>query len=202
MASILSFFLGRRRPGKETVIHFTGHRILADAKRSRFPRKRETAIVAAVRDVLRKEGVCAGVGGLASGADIVVAEALLARGAAVHIVLPCDRARFVALSVEEAGEDWVRRFFDVLRKADSLTELDPEGKAPDFRQSSDEAMALVARIAADREIGCFQFSLFDGRGDDNDEGTHADLEAAERAGWRRVMLTIPRRGKIRLMELD
>ncbi|MFM5895256.1 MAG: hypothetical protein ACKOQM_12610 [Novosphingobium sp.] len=49
-------------------------------------------------------------GALAAGADIVIAEALLASGAALHVVLPCPAAQFEAQSVAPAGPDWSRRF--------------------------------------------------------------------------------------------
>ncbi len=61
-----------------------------------------------------------GYGALAAGADILIAEALLARGAGLHIVLPCDPELFREASVRAAGADWANRFDNLLAGADVL----------------------------------------------------------------------------------
>ena len=59
-------------------------------------------------------------GALAAGADIVIAEMLLAQGAALHVVLPCPAEQFEAQSVAPAGAEWTLRYRALLGAAASL----------------------------------------------------------------------------------
>ncbi|ORE94613.1 adenylate/guanylate cyclase [Stappia sp. 22II-S9-Z10] len=68
---------------------------------------------------------------LSCGADIVLAEAALARGAELHVVLPFSIADFRAASVAigdaEGESDWSRRFDACLASAATITILYPGG---------------------------------------------------------------------------
>jgi hypothetical protein len=66
------------------------------------------------------EDVGFGFGALAAGADIIIAEALLASGGDLHVILPTSPAAFVAQSVAPYGASWVRRFEDCLAAAHSV----------------------------------------------------------------------------------
>jgi hypothetical protein len=82
----------------------------------------QAAVLASRLDALlsqRQVGV--GFGALASGADIVIAEALLKRGADLELVFPFRLSEFRDISVRPAGESWIRRFECCLRKACSKT---------------------------------------------------------------------------------
>lgn len=59
-------------------------------------------------------------GALAAGADIVIAEHLLAGGAQLHAVLPCPVPQFEAQSVAPAGQQWAERFRALLPRATSI----------------------------------------------------------------------------------
>lgn len=59
-------------------------------------------------------------GALAAGADIVIAEHLLAAGAQLHVVLPYPTAQFEAQSVAPAGPQWTERFRALLPQAASI----------------------------------------------------------------------------------
>ena len=59
-------------------------------------------------------------GSLASGADILWAEALLAHGAELHVVLPFARDAFIESSVASSGPGWVERFHRCLGAAFSV----------------------------------------------------------------------------------
>lgn len=74
-----------------------------------------------VAETLEVERVGFGFGALAAGADIVVAEALLARGAEVHLVLPGGQQAFRAGSVAPMGEAWAVRFDAVVERADTVS---------------------------------------------------------------------------------
>lgn len=59
-------------------------------------------------------------GALAAGADIVIAEHLLAADAQLHVVLPCPVEQFEAQSVAPTGPQWTERFRALLPQAASL----------------------------------------------------------------------------------
>jgi tetratricopeptide (TPR) repeat protein len=80
-------------------------------------------------------------GALAAGADILVAEALLARGAELHVVLPCSIAAFHASSVDPFGTDWAGRFDRLVVEAASLAFVTTESEL------SAAAVALADEVA-------------------------------------------------------
>jgi hypothetical protein len=84
-----------------------------------------------------------GFGGLAAGRELATAEALLAAGAELHVILPGDAEHFAARFVDPFGSGWRARFDAALAEADSLRLVRPLGRAPDAAMS-----ALAGRIAA------------------------------------------------------
>lgn len=96
----------------------------------------------AVRKILQEQRVGHVYGGLAAGADIVVAEAALASNAALHVVLPLPVEDFVAAWVlpgdppgahnGSGGARWRERFEACLARAASLTIV--THKAPPARE--------------------------------------------------------------------
>ncbi|MDQ4087444.1 MAG: TRAFs-binding domain-containing protein [Pseudomonadota bacterium] len=85
----------------------------------------------AIERFLRHENVGFAYGGLAAGPEIVAAEALLAAGAELHIVLPGDASSFASRFVDPFGADWRRRFDAILPGAASVYEVRPLRTAPD-----------------------------------------------------------------------
>lgn len=78
----------------------------------------------------------------ACGADILFLEAMLARGSAVHIVLPWQKAQFIRTSVAFADNGaWIERFHAVLARATSVRIL-----AQDGMPESAAAFAFSGRI--------------------------------------------------------
>lgn len=104
------------------IVVFTGHMIDAPGRaQPRFPAAAEPALAARIGE--RLDALRAGIGycSAACGADLLFIEAMLARGAEVHITLPFARDDFVATSVAFAGADWVRRFEQALERATSVS---------------------------------------------------------------------------------
>lgn len=93
-------------------------------------------------DAAADPGVGFGFGSLAAGAEIAAAEALLARGAELHVVLPSDPERFAAAFVDPEGEKWRARFDAALAAAESVRCVRPLDRPPD-----EAAIALADRIA-------------------------------------------------------
>lgn len=85
-----------------------------------------------VAQALEANRIGFGYGALAAGADIVIAEALLARGAELHLVLPGSAAAFRAASVAHFGAAWADRFDRVMDAATSVRVL-AGAAAPDHR---------------------------------------------------------------------
>lgn len=80
----------------------------------------EPLLAARIADALDRLDVRAGFGPLACGADILIAEALLARGTPLHLVLPFAEDDFLAESVLCGGEGWLARYHAVRGRAASL----------------------------------------------------------------------------------
>ena len=92
-------------------LHFAGHIALASD---------EAAAGRQIRQLLDRENVGFGYGALAAGADIMIAEVLLERGAELHLILPGGRRAFEDASVAGFGGGWAARFERALERADSV----------------------------------------------------------------------------------
>jgi hypothetical protein len=92
------------------VVHFCGHRLTPGHRSSRFPGDAEQRVAADIRSELDRCQPAYAYGALASGADILWAEALLERGVELHIVLPFARSEFIKASVAPGGLGWIERF--------------------------------------------------------------------------------------------
>ena len=106
-----------------SVLVFTGH--MVDAPwfgQPRFPAALEDAVAARIRESVDRLGAGFGYCSAACGGDLLFIEALLARGAEVHVTLPFERNDFIATSVAFAGEQWVTRFESALQRATSVTQ--------------------------------------------------------------------------------
>lgn len=83
-----------------------------------------------------------GFGALAAGVEIETAEALLERGAELHVILPGDAASFAARFVDPHGQQWRRRFDAALAAAESVRHVRPLRRPPDAA-----LVALADRVA-------------------------------------------------------
>lgn len=105
----------------------------------------------AIADWLAGQRIGFGYGALAAGGDILIAEALAAAGAELHVVLPCPPAAFRQASVEPWGGDWPGRFDALLANCDSLHVAGsacPAGGDP----VSPQSLQLAAEVAMGRAV--------------------------------------------------
>ena len=120
-------------------------------------------------------------GALAAGADIVIAEALLAAETALHVVLPCPAAQFEAQSVAPAGAEWSRRFAALMDQATSLRiAADSAASAHDplaTAHAGDLAIGGALSNAAQLASSAMQLIVFD-------EATGGANTARQAARWR------------------
>jgi adenylate cyclase len=122
-----------------------------------------------------------GFGSLACGSDILVAEALLARGAGLHVVLPFDTGEFLETSVRRGGAGWPERFRRCLDAARAVSRVTSGGHGGDdrlFRQAARLAMGLSLLEARARSAGVLQLAIWDGQPASGLAGTAVDV-----AGW-------------------
>lgn len=174
-------------------VHFAGHLAVAadgpghDAARSE------------IDALLDQEKVGFGYGALAAGADIVIAEALIARGAELHVVLPGGIGGFRAQSVEPFGEAWRNRFEAVLEQADTVRSIPPrEGPLTDagIRLATEVAMGAALMNARRLATEAIQLLVVDGEAAPvaDGGGTAHAATVWNRNGHRQHRVTAPREG--------
>lgn len=147
-----------------------------------------------IGEVIEEEKVAFGYGALAAGADIIIAEALVERGAELHAVLPGGHAAFAAVSIDPFGKGWRRRFDELLERAATIRSVRPLGVAPDraMVELADEiAMGAAAMNARRLETESLQLLvLVDEDGAEPQPSLHHAHWA--RAGWRQRIVPAPR----------
>jgi class 3 adenylate cyclase len=164
------------------VAHFCGHRIAAPGMPGRFPAEAERDVAERIDAELARDTPRYAYGSLASGADILWAEALLARGAELHVILPFAREAFIESSVASSGLSWIDRFQRCLNAAFSVIYATENAYVPDdalFRYAGELAMGLALLRARYLDAEVRQLAVWDGRTDVGEAGTALDV-----ATWR------------------
>ncbi len=176
-------FLRRFTP--PAVMHYTGHIIAAKTKPGRFPAQEEERVAGEIKALLEARGVGAGYGSLAAGADILFAEALLARGATLNVVLPFAVDDFLDQSVRSAGGEWVERFHACYKAAKTVryaTEDSYMHHDSLFNYCSQLGMGLAVLAARHMQAPVLQGSVWDGEARSGAAGTAIDMKAWLDAG--------------------
>ena len=167
------------------VVHYCGHLMAAAGKEGRLIPAEEPAVRAAIDDWLAERSVGSAHGSLASGADIIAAEALLAHGTHLHVVLPCELGDFIEQSVATAGTGWVERFHRCLEAASTVTmTCDSAYRGDDtlFAHASMVAIGETLNQARALETDAHQLAVWDGLDRPLEAGTAHDLAAWARTG--------------------
>jgi len=170
--------------------HFTGH--ILDASGAALC---GSALRQRVDALLVSERVGFGYGSLAAGGDIIFAEALLASGAELHVVLPVEQSSFVRVSVAPYGDAWIDRFERCLSRATSLryASSDPFlGDEQVFAYSSQFAMGCAVLRAETLSTKAMQLAIWDGHAGAGPAGVHADLNYWSQSGRQRAVIEIER----------
>jgi class 3 adenylate cyclase len=165
------------------IVHYCGHMIAAPGATGRFPSTAEDSIAKAIAAQVAE--VAMGFGSLACGADILYAEALLARGVELHVHLPCVVDDFIAASVDRGGPGWRERFHRCLERATTVSIAtsgryldDPELFAYCSRVAMGHALIRADFLAASAE----QLAVWDGCEPEGAAGTAVDVAAWARTG--------------------
>ncbi|HEX7853711.1 MAG TPA: tetratricopeptide repeat-containing protein [Sphingobium sp.] len=157
------------------VIHYCGHMFAADPVA-------EAGIRAAIDRRLADGNIGFAYGALAAGGDILIAEAIVARGGELHVVLPFAIDEFIGQSVRPAGEQWIERFEHCMAAASSrtlATEMAFVGDPDQFAYGSRVAMGLATLRAQHLGNVPQQLAVWDGVPSHGSAGTGADV-----AVWR------------------
>jgi class 3 adenylate cyclase len=166
-----------------TIVHFVGHMIAAPGQHGRFEAVQAATVATDIAAVLDGMRIGAAYGSLASGADILFAEALLGRGVALNIVLPFATDDFIEQSVRPAGPEWVGRFKACLDDAKTVRFATDDSYLGDdqlFSYCSGLAMGLATLCARHMNAPLMQLAVWDGV---INEGAVAGT-AADMSRWR------------------
>jgi hypothetical protein len=167
------------------VVHFCGHRIDPEHSGRSFPAGDEAVVAARIAKQVEQHRAGYAYGSLGSGADILWAEALLAAGSEVHVVLPFAREEFVKLSVAPAGHAWVQRFERCLAAASSVRYATDDAFLGDdvlFRYGAELAMGLALLRARYLDADVTQLAVWDGDRAHGAAGTSVDIATWRHAG--------------------
>ncbi len=168
-----------------TVLHFCGHRIdLAGASR-RFPAELETHVAEEVAHFLDHRRIGFAYGSLASGADIIVAEAVLDRDIELNVVLSFDVDEFERTSVADSGPEWSRRYRECLARASTVRHASDSGYLGDdelFGYAARIAMGHAMNRAAFLGVDAEQLAVWNGEPGEPFAGTGHDVDTWRRGG--------------------
>jgi hypothetical protein len=166
------------------VVHFCGHMF-------RSGWEVEAEVAQAVDAILDETGALIAYGPLACGADIVIAEAILARDGELHIVLPFAEEDFLRTSVRVGGSDWEARYNRARDAAASVTfatQMQHVDEDELFAYCSKLVMGLAQLRAGIMNTEAFQLAVWDGRPANGIAGTAADCaEWARQGGKTRIV---------------
>jgi class 3 adenylate cyclase len=168
-----------------TVAHYCGHRIAAAGEKGRFRADAEQAAAAEIAAEVDRNSPGYAYGSLASGGDILWAEALLERGCGLHVVLPFALDEFIRHSVAPSGSGWVDRFHRCLAAAQDVKYATDDAFLDDdvlYRHGAELAMGLALLRARYLDATARQFALWDGGEARGDAGTAIDVETWRRSG--------------------
>ncbi len=157
------------------VIFFAGHIIARKGEQGRFPADQEDHIRAEIKRFFDTHQIAAAFGSLASGADMLIAEACIARNKYLGIILPFQEDDFVETSVRCSGESWVERFEACMDWFESSTNPDrgavtfaTDGAYLDddslFNYCAHIAMGLAMVRAKHLDANLRMLAVYDGEG--------------------------------------
>lgn len=164
-------------------LHFAGRLTIAD----------DGGLRERIDATLADERIGFAFGALAGGADLIISEAVLARGAELHLVLPAPPDVFRADSAEPLGGDWPARYDAVLAQAATLCVVEPRLVATTMlhiRLAAEVAMGKAVMKAGSLASGAVQLLLVDP--DTTTGATAAIGQHWRRGSHRQLTLDVPR----------
>ena len=169
------------------IMHFCGHMFRAGWEL-------EPELAGEIDSILRETGALIAYGPLACGADILVAEAILALGGELHVVLTLEEDDFLRTSVRIGGPEWEARYVAAREAAASVTFATQMNHVDDdelFAYCSKLVMGLAQLRAGIMHSEAFQLAVWDGRPANGVAGTAADCAEWARQGGKTRIVSIP-----------
>ena len=174
------------------VAHYCGHMISGDDGNDGLRNFDQDAAGTDIAKAIARNPVGFAYGSLASGADILWAEALLHSGAELHVVLPFALEDFLETSVTPSGATWVRRFHECLERAVSVT-FATEGRFLGdeilFGYCARLAMGLALLRSRFLDARVLQLALWDGQLPPGEVGTAMEVATWGATGHDATMVT-------------
>ena len=103
------------------IVVFTGHDLDRPGDQgSIFPAQAQTAVAKAIKAALDQLDPRIGYAMVSAGSNLLFCKAMLARGAELHLILPCAIEDVRAQCVAYAGDSWLSMFDDVVKRATSI----------------------------------------------------------------------------------
>ena len=137
------------------IIVYCGHMFEQDCAE-------EPALAARIGAAIDELGTTEAFGPLACGGDILIAEAMLARGGRLDVVLPFAEEDFIAESVRCGGEGWVERYQRCRDAAHAVHFATPTAYVHDdnqFNYNTRFAMGLAALRARELDTDAVQLAV-------------------------------------------
>jgi len=178
------------------VALFRGHPIDGlSSMRARFPARDEDRVSGDIERLLERIGPAFGFVSPTCGADLLFAEAMLRRGAELHLVLPCPADEFREARVELVpGAGWGERFDRVMREATSIEVLG-ERHALQNRAALEYSarVALGLALLKARALGAelAPMAVWDGRDDPDPASTAGTLGLWRDRGLSPDVISLP-----------
>lgn len=154
------------------ILFYSGHLFVEDAVL-------EAAVAARIDVALAASETAIAYGALACGADILFAEAVLRRGAELHVVLPFITEDFIAESVLPGGDGWLPRFEAALAAAKSVTfasEAAYIGDPEQYQHGNSLAMGMAVLRASHLYTRAELMTVWDGAAARGAGGTGAYVD--------------------------
>ena len=170
------------------VVHFCGHMFRAGWDV-------EQQLTEAIDSILAETGALIAYGPLACGADILIAEAIQARGGELHAVMPFAEEDFLRTSVRLGGAEWETRYVRARDAAASVTFATQIQHVDDdelFAYCSKLVMGLARLRAEIMHTEAFQLAVWDGNAPGGVAGTAADCAEWARQGGKTRIVPIPK----------
>jgi len=176
--------------------HYAGHIFHAGREEGGIAPDDEAALKADIAAVIGRENLGPVHGALAAGSDILIAEAALAAGCPLTVVLPVPVPVFIEASVRPYGGDWVRRCEACLEQAADIVEVTTDRRIMSelsLNHASAIAMGLARMRASVLATSPVQLLVFDGDESGAGAGTARDAAVWRQAGLTQSVLPFERR---------
>lgn len=176
--------------------HYAGHIFRSGREAGGVAADSEAALKAEIAAVIERENLGPVHGALAAGSDIVIAEAALAAGCPLTVVLPVPVPVFVETSVRPYGPGWVRRCEACLEQAADIVEVTTDRRIMSelsLNHASAIAMGMARMRASVLATNPVQLLVFDGDESGASAGTARDAAVWRQAGLSQCVLPFERR---------